>query len=284
MKFPAPASLRLAALASVLGLANCASMVSYFRGEEPGTTEVAGEESDRAPASNGKAITLDNSSGLDAKSFGASSDPSGPNLGKNEFNAMAKRNDEKASKGYRRDVDPWEGTGPVNEGSLWNGDTQDNYYFTKNVLRKVGDIVIIKVEPDVNDAMNSRIDGIVGRTSVQQVAADEAGKSVATAVGDRVGNAAGNKNIGDAVGGAVGNRTTAALQGSTKYIDVDEIPARIIELLPKGTVKVEGSRRVNIKGAPYNLKLSGIVRDDDIGPTAMVQTSKLVESKMELTR
>ena len=36
-----------------------------------------------------------------------------------------------------------------NEGSLWASDGQTNYYFTKNKIRTVGDILTINVEADL---------------------------------------------------------------------------------------------------------------------------------------
>ena len=36
-----------------------------------------------------------------------------------------------------------------NEGSLWASDGQTNYYFTKNKIRGIGDILTINVEPDL---------------------------------------------------------------------------------------------------------------------------------------
>lgn len=263
-----------------LNLSGCASLIESIKGEDAPEAPAV-----RAPASVGRAITIDNgSNNAGASLASAAPEPSGPNLGANEFAAQARVANERASKGFRSSADPWDGTGPVNEGSLWNPDSQDNFYFSKNLLHKVGDILIVKVENDVNDALNTKVASILERNTVNEVVADEAGKAVTDAVSKKVGTAIGNQNIGNAVGAAAGARAVAAIETKQKYIDLEDIPVRIVATLPRNTFRVEGSRRVMIRNAPYQLKLSGIVRDEDIGGSALIASNKVLESKMELTR
>lgn len=183
-----------------------------------------------------------------------------------------------------RKADPFDGTGPFNEASLWNPDSQDNFYFSKNVLHKIGDLLIVKMEPEVNDSLNLRIASVLGRNSVQQVVADEAGKAAAAGVEQKVGQAIGNENIAKAVGAAAGERTVAALDERPKYVDVDEISVRIMEMLPRNTYRVEGTRRVFVKSTPYTLRYSGVVRDEDVGPSSMIASSKIIDSRLEMVR
>jgi|GEM_PF-1324507 len=211
-------------------------------------------------------------------------DPVGPDLSANEFAALSKQNDDRAARGYRRNASPWDGTGAANEGSLWNADAQDGFYFTKNLLFKIGDIVVVKIEPEVNQSLNFEIASLLGRTSVGQVVADEAGRKVASEVEGRVGKALGSEKIGEAVGAAAAEQATRALDPNARYVDISDIPVRIIETLPRNSYRVEGARRIYIKNAPYQIKLTGVVRDEDIGPQRMVASSRLFESKMELTK
>ena len=184
-----------------------------------------------------------------------------------------------------RKADPFDATGPYTEGSLWNGDSQDNFYFSKNVLHKVGDILIVKMEPDVSDALNQKIASILGRNSVQQVVADEAGKAAGAAAANAVGNATGNQNIGKAVGAAAADRTVAAIdEGTPHYIDVDEMSVRITEILPRSSYRIEGTKRVFVKNNPYTLRYFGVVRDEDIGSSSMLVSSKVIDSKLEMTK
>lgn len=183
-----------------------------------------------------------------------------------------------------RKADPFDGTGPYYEASLWNQDTQDNFYFSKNILHKVGDILIVKVEPEVNDALNLKIAAALGRSGLQQVVADEAGKAAGDAVSQKVGTALGNQNIGNAAGAAVADRTIASLDSKPRYVDVDEMSVRITELLPRNSYRIEGSKRVFVKTTPYTLRYSGVVRDDDLGPSSVIASSKVIDSKMEMVK
>jgi len=193
--------------------------------------------------------------------------------------AVEKKNDD-----ARRKTDPFDSTGPMNEGSLWTAETQDNFYFSKNVLHKIGDILIVKMEPEVNEALNLKLAAAFGRSTVQQVVADEAGKAAAAAAQQKVGQAIGNANIGKAVGATVGERTTASLDAKPRYIDIDEVSVRITETLPRNSYRIEGSRRVFVKSTPYTLRYSGIIRDEDLGPASIIASSKVIDSRMELTK
>lgn len=272
----------LATLVALFGLGGCASWMDAIKNDGEEATPVA---ETRAPASNGRAVTIDNGSDAPgAKLVATQPEAIGANLGAQEFAAPTRQVNNRAAQGFRSGADPWDGTGPVNEGSLWNPDSQDNFYFSKNLLHKIGDILIVKVEADVNDALNTKVSALLDRSNVNQVVADEAGKAVGTAVAKKVGTALGNDNVAQAVGAATAARTTAALEPKTKYIDLEEIPVRITAVMPRNTFKVEGARRVSIRNAPYQLKLSGVVRDEDIGGNATVASNKVFESKMELTR
>ncbi|MBS1982546.1 MAG: flagellar basal body L-ring protein FlgH [Bdellovibrionales bacterium] len=184
----------------------------------------------------------------------------------------------------KRKFDPFDGTGPYNEASLWNGETQDNFYFSKNILHKVGDVLIVKMEPEVNEALNLKLASVFGRSSVQQVVADEAGKAAGDAVTQKVGATVGNQNIAKAVGAAASDRTVAALDEKARYVDIDEMSVRIVELLPRNSYRIEGQRRVFVKSIPYTLKYGGVIRDEDLGPASVIASSKVVDSKMEMVK
>lgn len=184
----------------------------------------------------------------------------------------------------RRKADPFDGTGPVNEGSLWDPEAQDNFYFSKNLMHKVGDLLVVKMEPEVSDALNLRIAAVVGRSSVQQVVADEAGKAVGTAVEQKVGDATGNANIAKAVGAAATDRAVASLDEKPRYVDLDEVSVRIAEVLPRNAYRIEGGKRITIRNSPYQLKYSGVVRDEDIGAGSIITSSKVIDSRLEMAK
>ena len=191
---------------------------------------------------------------------------------------------EEPKKAVSRRVDPFDQTGDYTEGSLWNGDNQDNFYFSKNVLHKVGDILLVKIEAEVNEALNLKIASYLGRTSVQQVVADEAGKAAGAEAQKKVEAGVGNANVAKAVGAAVQDRTVAAIDEKPRYVDIDEMSVRITEILPRGNYRIEGTKRVFVRSTPYQLRLTGMIRDEDLGPSSVIASGKIIESKMEMLK
>lgn len=261
---------------ATLGLCSCASL---FMGDQAVATQRGPASVEAAP---GSVMVYDQTTGLEIDPVTQA--PIGADLGRNEFSRQTNVGSERARAGYRRNASPWDGTGPVNEGSLWNPESQDGFFFTRNLLHKVGDVLIVKVENDVNLAVNNKIESILGRQRLQDVIADEAGKTAEEKVSEKVGKAVGNERVGDAVGKAVGDRAVASLESKAAYVQIDEVPVRIVEVLPRNTFRVEGTRRITVMDAPYTFKLSGMVRDEDIGNVSMVSSEKVFESKMELTK
>jgi flagellar basal body L-ring protein FlgH len=211
-----------------------------------------------------------------------------PNLPAGEFVAQQKLFDDRAQRGYRRNVDPWTATGNYNEGSLWNSDSQDNYLFTRNTLYKVGDFIMIKLEADLQESLNSKLTALykpVGtKPGLKDTIADEAGKAAAAKVGDAVGKAVGNKNIGDAAGADVQDRTVAAFTEKLRYFTTREVPVRITEISGRGNIKVAGVKKLFLRAAAFDLKIEGMLREEDVGPSRLVASSRLMDSKVEIVK
>ncbi len=242
----------------------------------------AATEGGRAPASttpNGS-IVIENRS-FDAQ---AQNPPSGPNLSSTEFGTQGNWLRGGTENSQRSGFDPWFGTGPQNEGSLWRPDTQDNFFFSRNTKYKVGDVVLVKIESAVNDSLNSRIASILGRSGVRQTVADEAGKAVGSRVESEVKKAIGNEAIAKAVGGEAAQRAVAAVDAPERYVSLEEIPVRLTEYMNSGRFKIEGSSRVLIKGAPYQVQLKGVLREEDVQVNGTIASNQILESKMELTK
>jgi flagellar basal body L-ring protein FlgH len=258
----------------------CSSLMSDFKMAILGD-DVAHPEETRAPASANR-IEIDNRTGADFSS--PTQGPRGPTLGNNDFAHFSSHHNQRSGQGFRSNSNPWSGVGPSSEGSLWKDDTQDNFYFARNVIYSIGDLMVVNIDNEINDALNLRIAQILGRTSVQQVVADEAGKAVGAEAERQVQRVVGNDRIAEAVGRDVEGRTIASLDSKPRYVDVDNVTVRITELLNRGSYRIEGTKRVFVKDAPYNVKFSGIVRDEDIGANKMIASKSVLESKVELTR
>ena len=256
------------------GLSSCSSLNGLKQMAMGGDAKK--KNSSRNPASvssAGGSVLIEN------KQFAGdmSGQPIGADLGKGEFGTTSQTIGSK---------DPWFGTGPTNEGSLWNGESQDNFYFTMNTSYKVGDIIMVKLDTEVNDALNSRIAALLGESgkSTRKVVAEELERGIASEVGKKVGKAVKNENIAKAIGRDVGDRVKSSLDLKESYVNVDEIPVRITGTLDARMFKIEGSRRVFIKNAPYQVAMSGSIRHEDVSPDGSISSQKVLESKLELTK
>lgn len=274
--------MRMIVLASLILLTSaCSSLMNDIKTAMLGDEAVAEQQDVRAPASNNR-VEIDNRTGADFS--GTEQGPRGPTLGTNDFAHYSSHNNVRSGQGFRSNSNPWSGVGPSSEGSLWKDDTQDNFYFARNVIYSLGDLMVVTIDNEINDALNLRIAQILGRTSVQQVVADEAGKAAGNEAERQVQKVTGNDRIAEAVGKDIEGRTVASLDAKKRYVDVDNVTVRITELLNRGSYRIEGTKRVFVKDAPYNVKFSGIVRDEDIGANKMIASKAVLESKVELTR
>lgn len=203
--------------------------------------------------------------------------PVGADLGRNEFGIQS------STQGKR---DPWYGTGPENEGSLWNGASQDNFYFTVNTSYKVGDIIYVEIDSDVNDSLNAKIAALLGESgkSTRKVVAEETGREVASEVAKRVGDAIGNDRIGEAVGRDAGQRVESSLDLQQMYVNLDRIPMRIVEAVDERIFRIEGDRKIFIRNAPYKVAMTGRIRHEDVTPAGTIESTQVLESKLELTK
>jgi flagellar basal body L-ring protein FlgH len=258
-------------------LASCASTVKSWRDAMMGNESQGGS---RSPAST-QELSIENRSGANVN---PDTESAGPDLTQNELMSGQQHYNQKSSYGFRRNANPWYGTQADNEGSLWNPDSQDGFLFSKNLLHKLGDIIIVKLESDVSTTMNEKVDEVLGRTTLNQVLADEAGKSAKNKVKEKVTKALGNAAVGDAVSEEVKNRTVSSIDGKAKAIDVENVAVRITAYGPRNTFFVQGARKIYIRNSPYKLKLEGIVRDEDIGPTSIVSSNMVFESKLEIVK
>lgn len=190
-----------------------------------------------------------------------------------------------------------------NEGSLWASDGQTNYYFTKNKIRGVGDIISIAVE-----------DGLVRDISVEAkrtlsprereyelMAAQERLRMKAMGISD-----GGDKKDAVAATAAAPNRGPAVADAGAKAAEVEvpqatpadvdvakslEIKAtdlmmgEIIERYPNGNYKVRATKKVPYKGgAPRLVSLVGVVKGSDISDDDTVSSGKLYEYRVEANR
>ena len=202
-----------------------------------------------------------------------------------------------------------------NEGSLWASDGQTNYYFTKNKIRSVGDIITITLE----DAIVKDI-GVETKRSLSQrerelelgIAQDRLkAKYMADSLGTSASSA--DRSPAGAPGAAPGAQpdpnVTTTPQASAfapqkkpedapvaTFNDIDLTPAlevktgdtmmaEIVERYPNGNYKIRGLKKVPYKNGPPRLvSVVGVVQNADIDEAGLVKSGKLYEYRLQAMR
>lgn len=244
--------------------------------------------SDDKPAARAPASEADDTNLAEQDVIKQNGDAGNANLGSNEFAPQQKLFDDRAQRGYRRNADPWQVTGNYNEASLWNADSQENYLFTRNMVHKVGDFVIVKLEPDLQESLNVKLTALYkplnAKPKLKDTIAEEAGKAAGEKVGEAVEKNIGNKAIADAANAEMQDRTVAALSEKSRYFTTKEIAVRITDVNNKGVVKIDGVKKLFLKNGSFDLKVSGLLREEDIGPSRVVASSRIMDSKVEIVK
>jgi flagellar basal body L-ring protein FlgH len=185
-----------------------------------------------------------------------------------------------------------------NEGSLWGSDGQTNYYFTKNKVRSVGDIVTITIEDglikDIGTEVKRTLDenekqaemGLAQQRANARVSGGDKNKdSISTSQAAPAPNAGSG---GPAPAALLGAQVTPADIDVSKSIELkpgDVVMAEITERYPNGNYKISGTKRVIYKnGSPRLVNLVGVVRGSDIGDNDTVASGKLYEYRLEAIR
>ena len=201
-----------------------------------------------------------------------------------------------------------------NEGSLWASDGQTNYYFTKNKVRGVGDIVTVTAENDIiRDTIGEVTRSLSPRErEVELTIAQERIRAKALGLPDPEGppskdqvtasNAAPARSPAAAIGapGATGvpgadkkddesNVRTATtsdidLSRALQFKAGDQIMTEIVERYPNGNYKIRGTKRVPYRNGYRLLSMVGVVKGSDIADDDTVSSGKLYEYRLEVLR
>ena len=204
-----------------------------------------------------------------------------------------------------------------NEGSLWASDGQTNYYFTKNKVRGVGDIVNITVEADmVKDvtqevrrtltprerdyelgAAQERIRArVLGLPDPDAKKPDGKQDAVATSAAAPARGITSEQVTGGQAGSALDEKkdkkeipeATSADIDVLRSLDIkpgEVVMAEIVERYPNGNYKVRGTKRIPYKGgAPRFMTLTAVAKSQDISEEDVITSGKLYEYRLESAR
>lgn len=200
-----------------------------------------------------------------------------------------------------------------NEGSLWASDGQTNYYFTKNKIRGVGDIITISAEEGMVKDLAAEVARTLSKGEKMaeiQLAQDRLRAKAlglpspdGPATKDAVtGSAAGpNRQVAGDAGTLAGTSAAAAASGAepdvrdatAADIDVakslgikagDTMMAEIVERYPNGNYKVRGVKKVPYRTASRYVQIAAIARSSDITEEDTIPSGKLYEYRLEATK
>jgi flagellar basal body L-ring protein FlgH len=197
-----------------------------------------------------------------------------------------------------------------NEGSLWGSDGQTNYYFTKNKVRGIGDIVTVTLEPDLLKDVYAEVRRTLNpreRDAEMALAQDRIrAKTLGLPDPDpkKEANTPGAPNSDQlATAQAAAQRAPAGTEpakppedkdirpATASDIDVsrsldiksgDTMMAEILERYPNGNYKIRGTKRIQYKsGPPRMVSVVAVARGQDITEEDTITSGKLYEYRIE---
>ena len=192
-----------------------------------------------------------------------------------------------------------------NEGSLWASDGQTNYYFTKNKVRGVGDIVSLNLDDAIIKDMTLEIrrrltPGEMGR-EISNAQYRIRKKVLAGDSTDPVDLGADKSTPADPNAQAQ-KKDVASVRAEDREIPMateadidlsksvelktgDTMLGEIMERYPNGNYKIRAIKRIPYKnGAPRLMSVVGVVRGADISEDDQVSAGKLYEYRLEAQR
>jgi len=153
-------------------------------------------------------------------------------------------------------------------GSMWVMDGQGSYLFVQNKVRKEGDLLNIRLEGAALKQVEMKVSVI--KKLLEQI--EQENKRLRD--NDRYKN---NPN------GADDSNRSLASEGEKKEetLDIDLVPARIVERLPDGNYRVTGQQPFLLGQREFKVLISGLIRAEDFSDEG-VSSNKLIEPDVDV--
>ena len=151
---------------------------------------------------------------------------------------------------------------PRTEGSLWPGETSRSTLFSDKKAARIGDIITVHLV-ERSQASNS---------------------AVSRDIRDSKSSLDFNLPLfgASAVAGGIGGGTSFRGVGNTSRSEdfTATISAMVTEVLPNGLLKVDGQRELKLNDANQYIKVTGLVRQEDINFDNSIISSKIASAKI----
>jgi len=165
------------------------------------------------------------------------------------------------------------------EGSLWPGETSENFLFADTKAKRVGDVVTVVLEEDFTSSQGATTD-VSKDSSIGLQASSILGLPTNLGITNFLGS--GNSfdpNLTATTARSTNGSGTTTRQGSM----TGSIAALITEELPSGNFKIKGRRTVTVNNEEQIMTIEGIIRKVDIGFDNTISSQKIANAKIIYT-
>lgn len=191
----------------------------------------------------------------------------------------------------------------TNEGSLWAPEGQTNFYFSKNKVRGIGDIITITMDQDIIRDLSLEVKRSLTpreRDTELAIAQEKLRAQLTTNSAPGVSKAdnapAANQNApaSDKKADSSNPEEPQVREANMSDVDLsteleikanDTMMAEVVERYPNGNYKIRGTKKVIYKnGAPRLVTVVAVARGQDITDEDVVNSGKLYEYRLEAAR
>jgi flagellar basal body L-ring protein FlgH len=162
-----------------------------------------------------------------------------------------------------------------NTASLWSQDGQDNFLFSRNTARQIGDQLILGVQKDLQIDISYELHQATAKPEK-----DKSMRSVASKKGEK--GKDGKKEGGKTEEQIAEEKRIAQKKEIASMNFVDKIPVYIIENFGVETFRIKGQKEVVFKGQRRRVEVIGLIRKMDITKNDIVQSAKLLDHKVKV--
>lgn len=180
------------------------------------------------------------------------------------------------------------------DGSLWSGEGDVNFFFTRSKIRNMGDIVNIKMQEPLVKQIASEVKRNLTPAEQQVELAIATKGKIAAANADSAKRGLASVTEDELKGGDVTdayNSMSKAVQWSQVDLSTEigikndeEIRAEVIDRYPNGNYKVRAVKQISYRGRPRVVSLVGVAAANDFDEQDTIQSGKLYEYQVRMAR
>lgn len=179
------------------------------------------------------------------------------------------------------------------DGSLWSGESDSNYFYSKNKVRAVGDIISVKVEDELLKTIGEEIKKSLNPAE-QEVELALYLKNNSLAKDDKDLQAYRNVASEDLKSNEAENVKTR-MEKAVRWSQVDlskaialqsneDIRAEVIDRFPNGNYKIRAVKRVMYRGTSKLVSMVAVAPSPDFDENDLIKSGKLYEYKVRVAR